>query len=146
MFTFRKMFSTTKSNINDLVMASMKQVFEEATRDSKNLVQLQNQISTLTEERRTLKDELADIRKQKELEKIEIEHLVALKEERLKLQIDQKEVALEKIFQAKELELRKQAYDDMVKRIEKAGNDMKEIYTEIMNRLPNVNVKMKKDL
>jgi hypothetical protein len=137
------MFSTTKSNINDLVMASMKQVFEDATKDSKNLVQLQNQISTLTEDRRTLKDELADIRKQKELEKIEIEHLVALKEERLKLQIDQKEVALEKIFQAKELELRKQAYDDMVKRIEKAGGDMKEIYNKIMERLPNVNMEIK---
>ena len=144
MFTFRKMFKGTKSNINDLVIASMKQVFEDATKDSKNLIQLQGQVSHLTEERRNFKDELADIRKQKELEKIEIEHLVALKEERLKLQIDQKEVALEKVFQAKELELRKQSYVDMVKGIEKAGDDMKEIYNKIMERLPNVNLEIKR--
>ena len=129
--------------IDKTVSETVKKIVNNSLKDAESTLKLHKEVDMLTEERRKLKDDLADIKKQKELEKTELEHLVALKEERMTLQISQKEVELEKVFQKKELNLRQKAYDDMIARIEKAGMDMKEIYKEILVRLPNVNVKMK---
>lgn len=129
--------------LEEIVSKSVRVAVESSLKDSKHILTYQRDINVLTDERRKLKDELADIKKEKELEKIEIEHLVALKEERMKLEMSQKEVALEKEFQKKELSLAKKSYTDMVDRINKASEDMKQIYSEIMLRLPNVNLKGK---
>ena len=148
MFTklFRRLIKTEKANLELLIGAAVEKSYKGAMTDQNTVLSLQQQIDNFTVEKRKLKDELADLKKAKELEKTEIDHLVALKEERMTVQMEQKDVALEKKFQKKELELRQKAYEDMVGRIEKAGDDMKEIYKEIMARLPNINVKMKGEL
>ena len=122
---------------------TIKSAIEEVLNIKDNSLSLKKTIEDLMDEKRRIKDELADLKKEKELEKVEIEHLIALKEERMKLQISQKEVQLEKDFQKKEIGLMQKNHEDSLKRIEKAGDDMKDIYKEIMLRLPNVNVKMK---
>jgi len=135
--------SKLEQRVNDAVTETVKKILNDSLKDTDNAIKLHKEVDALTEERRKLKDDLADIKKQKELEKTEIEHLVALKEERMKLQISQKEVELEKQFQKREIDLMQKNHTDAMKRIEKAGDDMKEIYKEIMLRLPNVNLDIK---
>lgn len=135
----------TESKISKIVEETINLALEKATKESVNILSLQKDISKLTEEKRVLKDDLADLKKAKELEKTEIEHLVALKEQRMELTIQQKEIKLEKEFQQKELALRQKGYEEMTANIKKAGEDMKHLYSEILQRLPNVNVEVKRN-
>lgn len=131
------------AEVKEIVEKTIDSVLTKATENSHNILKLQKDISSLTEEKRTLKDDLADLQKQKELEKTEIEHLVALKEQRMELTIQKKEVELERKFQEKELELRKKGFDEMVNHINKQSEDMKSLYGQILERLPNVNMEIK---
>ena len=140
---FRRLIKSQKTEIEGMVTASIERVYKDALKNSNNVLDLQNQIDNLTTEKRKIKDDLLDLKKAKELEKTEIEHLIALKEERMNLKMSQKEVELEGKYQQKELELRKKTYDEMVTHIEKVATDTKELYGKIMERLPNVNVRMK---
>lgn len=99
-------------------------------------------LAALTEELRIAKDELADVKKKKELEMQEFEHLVKLKEERQKLALETERVKLSGEFQKKEGELQKEYFEKTLKNIEKASYDIKDVYKQILERLPNVNVKM----
>lgn len=124
--------SKVESKISEIVRESVNNALEKATKEQINILSLQKDISKLTEEKRVLKDELADLKKAKELEKIEIEHLVALKEQRMELSIQQKEVKLERDYQQKELVLRQKGFDEMVTYIKKQGEDMRRLYGEIL--------------
>lgn len=141
---WNKKTNQTEAKISEIVRETINNALEKATKESVNILSLQKDISKLTEEKRTLKDDLADLKKAKELEKTEIEHLVALKEQRMELTIQQKELKLEKEFQQKELALRQKGYEEMVANIQKAGEDMKLLYGEILRRLPNVNLQLKR--
>ena len=133
-----------EKKISEIVRETINNALDKATKEQVNILSLQKDISKLTEEKRTLKDDLADLKKAKELEKIEIEHLVALKEQRMELTIKQKEVQLEHDFQKKELALRQKGYEEMTAHIKKVGEDTKSLYSEILARLPNVNMEINK--
>ncbi len=142
---FRSLIRREKADFESLIGTAVETSYKKTMSDRNTVLALQQNIDNLTVEKRRIKDELADLKKAKEIERVEIDHLVALKEERMELQISQKEIAMEKKFQKKELELRQRAYEDMVERINKAGSDMKEIYEKIMERLPNVNAILTND-
>ena len=62
----------------------------------------------------------------------------------MELTIKQKEVQLEHDFQKKELALRQKGYEEMTAHIKKVGEDTKSLYSEILARLPNVNMEINK--
>lgn len=66
-----------------------------------------------------------------------------LNEQKLTIQTEQKELELTKEFQAKEMRLQTEYFDKVMAKVEEARKEMKEVYVEIMRRLPNVTMSIK---
>ena len=99
-------------------------------------------ISTLKGEIQKLKDDLADLKTTKKMEEREIEHLVKMKEEKQEIEYKKKEGELTQKYNEKEMALQHEYHEKVLKNIEKANSDLKDLYKEIMVRLPNVNVEL----
>lgn len=90
-------------------------------------------IGSLKKQIQGLKDELADLKTKKQMEEREIKHLVKMQEEKQNVEFDKNKVALEKIFQEKELTLQSKYHDKIMGQLEG-------FQKEVLKRLPTVNV------
>lgn len=115
---------------------------------------LTGEMEDLRAERLNLKDEVGNLKLKKKVEEEDIKHMVKMKEERLDLANEKKQQALEAEFATKNAsaELEKQQAigsvkdeyrDKMEVNLVKQVDDMKDMYSEILKRLPDVTVKMK---
>ena len=93
-----------------------------------------------------LRRELEELKLKKEIEIRDIEHLVKIKEGKLDLEHQRREVELQRAFNLKEMEMQNKYHQRVVDCIEKEHQSIKDIYTEIMKRLPNVNMEITKDI
>ena len=109
----------------------------------KDLISPVDESGKLKKEIEELKKELAELKLKKVMEEREIKHLVTLKEEKLTIEFEKKEVEQQKKYQEKEMVLQTQYHDKIMTALNKAADDMNATYKEIMTRLPNVNVELK---
>jgi len=93
-----------------------------------------------------LKDELETLKLTKKLELKEIEHLVKMKEEKLGIEHEKRQLSLEQSYNTKEMGLQRTYHDKVLTVINKEHNDIKAVYQEIMKRLPDVNVSINKEI
>lgn len=91
-----------------------------------------------------LKKEKKELELTKTLEEREIKHLVKLKEEKQVVEFSKQKLELQEKFQTKEMELLKKYQEDMIKLIQTEHSKIQDIYSKIMERLPNVNMEIKK--
>ena len=126
---------------------------DEAVGEKTELLNLQDEIKNLKDETITAKEdvanakeELAQLTSDKKIEEREIEHLVKLKEETLNLEMQKKEVTLEKEYNEKEMTLLKEGHEKLLDMIKENENKMDGFYKKILDRLPNVNMDINKDI
>lgn len=89
-----------------------------------------------------LKIQIKDLELKKRLEEEEIKHLVKMKEEKIFIETQKKEIELQKHFNEREMELQSKYHDKVLTTIEESRKESRDLYTKIMDRLPNVNVNM----
>jgi len=90
-----------------------------------------------------LKEDVADLKLKKKIDEEEIKQMVNMKEEKLKIEFKKKEMDLE-AKKNEEVAIVKDEYRDKLETfLIKKSDDLKEMYGEILERLPNVNLKMK---
>src|SRR5258706_14951396 len=87
-----------------------------------------------------LNRQIQELEFKKELEEKEIRHLVKMKEEKILIETQKKELELQSKFQNKEMELQSTYHEKVLKTIEESRKESRDLYTKIMERLPNVNV------
>lgn len=98
--------------------------------------------TALQSEVETLKGEIASLKLKKKIEDEDIKHMVKLKEERQEVKFQKKELEMEK-DKADEIAKVKDGYRDKTEeQLQKRNDELKEMYGEILARLPNINVKM----
>jgi len=105
--------------------------------------ELETECDELRSDRRELKDEVEQLKLKKKIEEEDIKHMVKMKEERLDLAHSKRlqDVELEK---QKEVGGIKDTYRDKTEaQLEKQLVGMKDMYSEILERLPNINAKIK---
>ena len=85
-----------------------------------------------------MKKELEELKLQKTMEEREIKHLVTLKEAKLDVENEKKVVTLQAQFQEKEMKLQREYHTKVMTQIDAARKEQKEVYSEIMKRLPNI--------
>lgn len=102
---------------------------------TKRIQELKTEIKSLREEKETLEFK-------KKMEEKEITHLVKMKEEKIKIETDQKSLELPKKFQEKEMLLQKEYFEKVMKAVENGQKKMEDIYSKILDRLPNVNMRI----
>lgn len=102
-------------------------------------------IQELRAEITNLKEEKEELVFKKKLEEKEIAHLVKMKEEKILIETQKKEIELEKSFQKKEMELQTDYFNKHVLAIKEGQNKMEDIYSKILERLPNVNMEINRE-
>lgn len=95
-------------------------------------------------EKASLEHRIRELEHKKELEEKELTHLVKMKEEKQFIEAQKKEIELQKKFNEKEMTLQTEYHKKNLDIISKEHADIKEIYAQIMLRLPNVNVEVKR--
>lgn len=97
----------------------------------------------LEKEVRSLKDELATIKHQKKLEEEDIKHLVKIRQEQLEIEHQKKIQACEMEKQTAVASAKDEFRDKLEDMLKTQVKDIKEMYAQILKRLPDVNVRLK---
>lgn len=98
-------------------------------------------IKNLEKEKRQLKEDLADLKLKKKLEEEDIKHMVKINNERKDIELEKEKIKLMR-GAAEEVAQVKDSYRDKTEQqLEKQLVNMKGMYGEILERLPNYNIK-----
>ncbi len=124
----------------------MKRILANNKKLSERVDKLTNELDHLTDERRNLKDEIEDLRLKKKTSEEDIKHMVKMREERLELKFEKMQVAQDKELQDKLHMVSNEYRDKTEKQLEKESKSMKEMYGQILERLPNVTARLKGDI
>ena len=115
-------------------------------RKQERAVELEGKIKSLKRDRTRLKEEVEDLKLEKKISDEDIKHMVKMKEEKLSLDFKKKEMDIEQEKQVAIAEVKDQYRDKVEKTLETQKNDIKEMYQQILGRLPDINVKLKGDV
>lgn len=97
----------------------------------------------LEDENHTLKVNVRDLKLQKKTEHEEIKHMITMKEGRMDLEFDKKQVVKDRARDEEIKKVRNQYRDKVESNLEKRGAELKEMYSEILTRLPDINVSLR---
>jgi len=104
---------------------------------------LKKQITALTNDKMTIKQQCEEMKLKKKLDEEDIKHMVKMKEEKLEMTFQKKVLEVEKSHDEKLMKTKDQYRDKMEERLEKETANIKSMYEDILARLPNVNVRLK---
>lgn len=121
------------------------------------LKQVQDEYEKTLKSLRSTKEELEDLKLKKRLEQEEITHLTRINEEKLKMELDQEKCKINREMQEAISKFRKEQTEELLvlhtklfQKLEERMNtevgNLKEIYTALMARLPNVNLQLTKKI
>ena len=94
----------------------------------------------------SLKSEVEDLKLKRKIEEEDIKHMVKMKGEKLELDFDRRTVEAAGEQQAAIAQVKDDYRAKMEDNLNKQIEDTKEMYAQILERLPNVNVEMTKEL
>ena len=97
----------------------------------------------LQTQKRQLKEQVEELKLAKKISEEDIKHMIRIKEKRLELEFKEKTMDTQ-AAQATAIAAAKSEYQDkLIKNVEREKDDIKEMYGQILERLPNIGVKMK---
>lgn len=111
----------------------------------KDFRELESEIKELREQKRKLEEEVENLKLKKKIEEEDIRHMVRLKEEKLEIDHQKKAMELERKHQDNLHGVQNAYRDKMERHLERQVADIKEMYAQILERLPNVNLRLKGD-
>lgn len=103
-------------------------------------------VQDLKSEIRKLREEKEDLDFKKKMEEKEIVHLVKMKEEKMAMATEKERLNLTQKFQEKEMALQKEYFEKVMVAVKEGQEKMEDIYTKILERLPNVNMEIKRGI
>lgn len=107
---------------------------------------LEIEVEKLKEEAAKAKEELAEVKHKKKMEDEDIKHMVKMSKEAGEIDLKKKVMDCEK-EKAEAIAVVKDEYrDKMEERLQGEVNNMKEMYGQILERLPNVTARLKGDV
>ena len=115
-------------------------------KSKKRAEELQEKIYGLEETIKTLKEQLGDLKLKKKIEEEDIKHMVRIKQEALEIEHQKKELKLQKQSDDIIAAVKDEYRDRLEGFLQKQVQDVKEMYGQILKRLPDVNVRLKGDV
>lgn len=106
----------------------------------KRIADLQTQVDSLTDERTKLKTEVEDLKIQRKCEDENIRHMVKIKEEKMEVEFQKKEVQREREKQEAIAKVKDGYRDKVEAELNKRSAELLAMYNAILARLPDVNV------
>lgn len=109
-------------------------------------VELKDEIKKLERDIRSAKDDLADTKHEKKMSDEDIKHMVKMAKEKDELTLKRKIMDAEAEKDAAIATVKDEYRDKMEERLEGEVKNMKEMYGQILERLPNVTARLKGDI
>jgi chromosome segregation ATPase len=134
---------TTMGKLIEAVKAGVAEYFQEKDKSAEG--RQATRIIELEKEKESLKKDIRELEHKKSLEEREIEHLVKMKEEKIEIETEKEKLKLQADFDAKTMQLQTDYHERVLKLLDEARKEMKVIHTEILQRLPNVNMSIRQD-
>jgi hypothetical protein len=103
--------------------------------------QLKQQISDLEKEKYELKEQLSDLKLKKKMEEEDIKHMIKIDRERKDIELEKEKIKLQGEKDEAIGRVKDKYRDKTETQLEKQVKGMKDMYSEILKRLPNYNVK-----
>lgn len=122
---------------------TIKVLTEERDKIAEECAGLETESATLRATNRELREQLEALKHKKKLEEEEILHLVKINEEKNAIAAERKAVELEAKKTAEIAAVKDQYRDKIEKHLEARAVEIKTMYSEILERLPNVSVRLK---
>lgn len=94
----------------------------------------------------SLEKKIAQLESKKKIEEEEIKHLVKIATEKREIEFQKKEMQIEKDADSKVMKVKQDYQDKIESNLHKQIEDTKQMYAEILARLPNISVKLKGDV
>lgn len=107
------------------------------------VAKLKDQIKELKKSKEKGEKDLRELQHKKKMEEEDIKHMVRMKEERMEVEQQKKIVELEKEKNEEIAKVKDEYRDKVEQSLEKRGTEIKEMYDEILKRLPDVSVRLK---
>lgn len=112
----------------------------------RQIERLENERDQLNDDLMKVRNELAELKQKRKMEDEDIRHLVKLKESKLDIEHQKKEVELERKQQEAIAKVKDKYRDKLESELQRQLERMQKMYGEILGRLPNVNVRLKGDV
>ncbi len=109
--------------------------------EEKEMLEKENE--RLESEKKTLKEEVADLKLKKKISDEDIKHMVKMKQEKLDLEHEKKVIVLEREKEESIAKVKDEYRDKLEKHLKDETGNMKIMYGQILERLPNVQVRLK---
>ena len=136
-FKDMKIVRKTVQLIAEKIQAQIDSDMNEITQALDSKKQLEKDISKLTLE-------LNEIKHQKKIEEEDLKHMVKMKEEALNIKFQKKELELQQKHDSEVATVKDEYRDKIETRLEQEGEKMLDMYKQVLDRLPNVNLEMRK--
>lgn len=109
-------------------------------------VELKGEIKKLERDIRSAKDDLADTKHEKKMSDEDIKHMVKMAKEKDELVLQRKIMDAEAEKDAAIATVKDEYRDKMEERLQNEVKGIKEMYGQILERLPNVTARLKADI
>lgn len=120
-------------------------MFGKKSKEQDKAKELEEKIEDLQRERDKLKEEVADLKLEKKTGEEDLKHMVKIKEEKDEVRFQQKMLEIERKQQAAIADVKDKYRDKMETQLSQETNNIKEMYAQILERLPNYNVTVKQN-
>ncbi len=90
---------------------------------------------------RKLKDEVADLKHEKKITEEDIKHMVRLREEKMTVEAERKDLERDREKESAIALVKDDYRDKLEKRLQVEVNNIKEMYGQILQRLPKITVR-----
>jgi phosphoglycolate phosphatase-like HAD superfamily hydrolase len=105
--------------------------------------ELEREVERKEAEKRVLKDDIADLKHKKKLEDEDIKHLVRLTKEKQEVEFERRVMTAEKEKDAAIAKVKDEYRDKVERQLSEQKNDIKGMYSEIMDLVPKIKVGLK---
>jgi membrane-associated HD superfamily phosphohydrolase len=123
------------------LLKETKELFGNAVEEAgKQVTDLSKDVATLKKEKQDLTEQVEKLKLDAKIADEDIKHMVKMKEERLELDHQKKIAAVEKEKADAIADVKDKFRDKMEEQLAKESANIKEMYGEILKRLPDVNV------
>ena len=112
-------------------------------RKQAKLKTLEAKIESLTDDKERLEADLRRIKHEHKMEEEDTKHLVKMRQEKVDIEFQRKKTELAGEHQEDLARVRDEYRDKLEKRLEEEIKNIRGMYDAILERLPNVNLKMK---
>ena len=123
-------------------LKAQKEELEREVRLLKAKLADESQLDRLREQLRLTKDELAEVKQKKKMEEEDIKHMVKIHKERNAIELEKKTMELEREKQTEIAEVKDNYRDKTETQLKSESNNMKEMYGQILERLPNLSANL----